>query len=624
MGLACLETVRFLRLASDLESARAALNSLVDVVERGGLALTRDDADQVGEHLAFADASLLRVRDILERDPLLAVLRSSPAMATQIDEARDLAAAAQTLTSQHGKVTGLLERYVEIRESSIGVNRIEGLVTLVASEQSSIKGIMDAIEEGHSKLAELPGRDLIPPLAAARDDLRSQSDRIAFVSEQGKALLTAVPSLFGVGTPKRYLVLALDNAELRPIGGLIAAFATITIADGRLRDLEFRDISAVDRPDQETYVSPPDPVKDHLLGEFTWQVADAGWWPDFDRSAHEARRLYALQTGDQDFDGVIAFTPDFVDALIGVVGPVQVPGTGITVRSGETYLRSLEETEIKNAGPSRKQFLADLASVVLRKVEELPPGGYPALVSALGGAIDRRQLQVLPDEAATRAAMIEVGAYTPFTFEAGSDRLAIMGANVAPVSKLHALLEIDHKLEVVINSDGSANERLVTTYFNRFGPNLPPEFAGVARSFFTGNLGTYERRYLPPDAEVLSVRSVGLDQHVTDPEAVELDSGTLAVGNYLFIKPGIVQLETIYRTPQVIQSSAGHGDESAYRLQFRKQAGRDHDGLVVHVVTPAGAKAIRWTQGGVVGEDFVTFSTTTSVDRAFEVIFTMP
>ena len=85
------------------------------------------------------------------------------------------------------------------------------------------------------------------------------------------------------------------------------------------------------------YVPPPVPLQDHLLGTFTWQVADAGWWPDFARSAGEARRLYAIETGDNNFDGVIAFTPDLVDALIGVTGPVEVPGTGITVGPGETY-----------------------------------------------------------------------------------------------------------------------------------------------------------------------------------------------------------------------------------------------------------------------------------------------
>ena len=84
----------------------------------------------------------------------------------------------------------------------------------------------------------------------------------------------------------------------------------------------FKDVLSIDRPDQKAYIQPPDALADHLLGPFTWQVADAGWWPDFATSVAEVRRLYKVETGEDDFQGVIAFTPELVDRLLGVVGPV--------------------------------------------------------------------------------------------------------------------------------------------------------------------------------------------------------------------------------------------------------------------------------------------------------------
>ena len=111
------------------------------------------------------------------------------------------------------------------------------------------------------------------------------------------------------------------------------------------------------------------------------------------------------------------------------------------------------------------------------RVELLQPGRYPALIGALAGAVDRRQIQILPDDPTARASMIQMGAYSPFTFSGGGDRLAIMGANVAPVSKLDALLDINHELAVALHPDGSADERLTSTYINRFGPDLPPDLA---------------------------------------------------------------------------------------------------------------------------------------------------
>jgi hypothetical protein len=579
------------------------------------------DVEAIGADLAQADASLLRARDVLEADPLLGFLRVIPALATQINGAARMTAAAQTLTSQHGAVAHLMQRFVEIRETSKGADRLARLITFAADERGSIDDVLKALEAASANLSGLADDDLVEPLAAARLDMLNDLDRFTTLAEHARPLLQAAPSLLGVGTPKRYLVVALDNAELRPIGGLIAAFATVTVSDGRFGTPTFRDIASVDRLDQKTYVSPPSPLQDHLLGAFTWQVADAGWWPDFDRSAGEARRLYAIETGDNKFDGVIGFTPDLVDALIGVTGPIAVPGTGITVGPGETYVRSLEQAEIKNTGVTRKRFLAELASALLPRVEQLSPDRYPALINALAGAVARRQIQILPDDATSRASMIQIGAYTPFIFNDGGDRLAIMGANVAPVSKLDALLDMNHGLEVALHPDGSADERLTTTYVNHFGPDLPPDLARVARSFSTGNLGTFERRYLPPQAEVLSVRSTGSATPVTDPETLEMESGSLAVGNYLFVKPGQVQLETTYHTPDVAQRGPVGW---VYRLQFRKQPGRDHDRLGVRVTLPDGARLTGWTAGGIATGSVVTFSTTTAIDQVFEVSFTMP
>jgi hypothetical protein len=615
------EAYRIIRVAFELQAARSAVRDAVSLGDRGGAAVTQADARAIGADLARADEGLSRAREVLDGDPLLGFLRLIPALATQINGAARMTAAAETLTSQHGAVAHLIERFVEIRGTSQGADRLARLAAFAAEERGSIDDVLNAVEEATADLSGLAHDDLVQPLAAARLDILNGLGPFTTFAADARPLLDAAPAMLGVGAPKRYLVLALDNAELRPIGGLIAAFATVTVDDGRFATPTFRDIASVDRLDQRTYVSPPSPLQDHLLGAFTWQVADAGWWPDFARNAAEARRLYAIETGDDNFDGVIGFTPDLVDALIGVTGPIAVPGTGITVRSGETYVRSLEESEITNTGVTRKRFLAALASAVLPRLEQLPFDRYPELIAALASAVAERQIQVLPDDPTSRASMIQIGAYTPFTFDDAGDRLAVMGANVAPVSKLDALLDMSHDLEITLHADRSADERLTTTYVNRFGPDLPPDLARVARSFSTGNLGTFDRRYLSPKAEVLSVRSSGLDTPITDPETLEMESGSLAVGNYLFVKPGRVQLETTYHTPDVVQ---GVPERWVYRLQFRKQPGRDHDQLVVRVTLPDGAAPAVWSAGATVSGSTVTFSATTARDHEFEVDFATP
>lgn len=56
---------------------------------------------------------------------------------------------------------------------------------------------------------------------------------------------------------------------------------------------------------------------------------------------------------------------------------------------------------------------------------------------------------------------------------------------------LDVLLRLDHSLDVQLAADGSATERLVTTYTNHHGPTLPLELAegagtGVERDGSSG------------------------------------------------------------------------------------------------------------------------------------------
>jgi hypothetical protein len=105
---------------------------------------------------------------------------------------------------------------------------------------------------------------------------------------------------------------------------------------------------------------------------------------------------------------------------------------------------------------------------------------------------------------------------------------------------------------------------------------MAPALERVRSTFFGGFLGSYSRRYLVPDAILTGVSSDDPDEPITDPDAVELESGSLAVGNYQIVDPGSVRLTTEYVAPGVAEPGAsGHG--FTYRLDFRKQAGRDKD-----------------------------------------------
>jgi hypothetical protein len=608
--------------ATDLQDGRARLTDALGIAESKGVALTRTDVAEIRRQLQAADSSLDRAARDLRSDPFLAWLRPIPILDRQFAAIDAMIGAADRLTSLHASFGDLLERVIAARDSGGGRERLAALARLAGEHRATVEGILGAFESADGLVRDIPDENLLGPVADARDVLAAHLDRLAPLMTAVRDGVAVVPSTLGIGGQKRYLVFALDNAEVRPVGGLIGAFATPRFRDGALADLTFRDIQSVDRRDQKEYVKPPGPLADHLLGRITWQVADAGWWPDFADSMREARRMYEIETGDADFQGTIAFTPDFVDALLEIVGPVEVPEAGITVHPGETYLVSLEQVEVLNRGEGRKQFLADLASRVLARLFSLPVERYPEVLAAMDVAADRRDLQIHLDDPAAQAVLTRAGWYTPFEFDESGDRLAIIEANVAPVSKLHALLDLNHELTVELRPDGSADERLITTYTNRFGQTLPPELERVRSTFGFGNLGSYQRRYIDPDADVQSVTSDAPDVPITGPDSLEPESGSLAVGNYQLVRPGTVHLETTYRTHDVVEFEGGDAaSRGTYRLQFRKQPGRNDDSLTVRVAVPDGTAPIAWSVGGEPDGDVVIFAVTTQTDHLFEVTY---
>lgn len=608
-------------LAGELQAARTDLLDSLAIVQERGLAIDAGDATEVADGLASADASLARADDQFADDPVIRLLGFLPVVGTQLSATDAMVDGARAVTAERERIAVLLDEFIDARDAGEGPERIASLARFLGSRQAEIGGVVAAVVRADATISRVGAEGLIGPVASAHETLTTRLTQVRPLIDAAQEAAPVLPGILGVGGERRYLMMALDNAEIRPIGGLIAAYATPRFTDGLLTDTTFHDIGDIDRADQAEYVTPPDPLIDHLLGATTtWQVADAGWWPDFADSAAEARRMFEIETGDANLQGAIAFTPEFVDSLLEIIGPVEVPEAGITVPAGETYLVSLEQVEVLNRGEGRKQFLADLASQVLDRLFALPPERYPQVIAALDDAGKRRHLQMIVDDPAEQELLTGMGWYTPFTFPEDGDRLAIMEANVNPVSKMNVLVDMEHELDVTLLPDGTAEERLVTRFTNRYGPELAPELERVRSTFLGGFLGSFHRRYLDPDAEIEEVSSDHPEVPITDPGYVEDEPGGLSVGNYQIIEPGTTTLTTTYFVPDIVIPGDGPGD-GTYRLHFFKQPGRDHDTVTVRVAVPEGTVPVSWSPGGSADDGVVTFTFTADFDRTLEVTF---
>ena len=96
---------------------------------------------------------------------------------------------------------------------------------------------------------------------------------------QGFSALTVAPQLLGMDRPRTYLVLALNEDELRPGGGFITGVGEIRVQAGKVITMTFRDSYAVDDFTQP-YPDPPEPMR-RYMGLDLLVLRDSNWSPDF-------------------------------------------------------------------------------------------------------------------------------------------------------------------------------------------------------------------------------------------------------------------------------------------------------------------------------------------------------
>ena len=299
-------------------------------------------------------------------------------------------------------------------------------------------------------------------------------ERYEPVLDAYRELDDVVPRMLGRGEPVRYLVLAQNPAELRPQGGYAGTIGVIGLRDGVIEELRFQDVYDLITPDLP-FVQAPDELVDHLLGEDqSWRLADAAWSPDFPTSAREAIAHYAIETGDEDIDGVIAITTFALDRLLEVVGPVTVDEYDVTVQPGDVTLTLLGATRgTPTDVEGRKDVLDALARQTMQRLLALPPQEWAPFVEALAD-IGRERMAVAwfdDDDVPTadrRERLVRAVRQEP------GDYVYVVESNMAPTSKYNLVVDRSDSLTVKVDEDGDALNSLRMDWQNRAGERGEP------------------------------------------------------------------------------------------------------------------------------------------------------
>ncbi|MCA1707273.1 MAG: DUF4012 domain-containing protein [Actinobacteria bacterium] len=387
----------FLKAALDLRAGKEAIDaarnqsSVADLID----ARPVDDLRRAQRRLTDARRRL--------GSGALAPVRALPVVGRQIRSLSALSEALATITAAGAEGVTRARSIVD-RTTAAGLGKALATRELAQVAFDTLS-LMDSVDLG-------PERGLLGPIARARDEIADELAGIRTGLRRGAAGGRALATL--LQGPRRYLVLAANNAEMRAGSGMFLQVGELETNDGALRLVNVRTVTE--------YPVPPEAValEGDVRDRWGWLHPNHDWRnlmlsPRFDIQAPLAARMWAA-AGHLPVDGVLALDPVAFSGVLQASGPVEVGGRAISATSvvGELvhdqYLRyTSEETE------ARREGLGELARAVF---DSLDRGGWSvaALARGMQPVIDGRHVlawSARPEDQADWAAAGLDGALQP-------------------------------------------------------------------------------------------------------------------------------------------------------------------------------------------------------------------
>lgn len=308
---------------------------------------------------------------------------------------------------------------------------------------------------------------LIPRLR----QLDAAAPKLSADLDAARALVAALPSLLGMSTPARYLLLNLDSDELRPTGGFPGNYAIVTLSGARLQGgIQLHDVYTLDCPRGCPYRPIP--------AEFAWMdvaptyfgLRDANLDPDYPASSRLLEQLLQDEGGPK-VDGVVSITPGLIKRILEITGSVTVAEYNRSVSSTDFqevihyyHLAGNHAIPGKPYGTSdRKVFDSILGTQLLHTVGTLPAERQRAVLRAALDAMATRDLQVYLNDTAAEGALAALGASGAVDTPDGGDSLLVVDANTG-VSYANADIAERIADVVALDAQGAATHETTITY----------------------------------------------------------------------------------------------------------------------------------------------------------------
>lgn len=516
-----------------------------------------------------------------------------------------------------------------VQSENFGMNRLGELLPTLTAAGPSLETAGLALERyarARAALAEAIPAEQLPWRV---QQLLALSDEWLPTARDGLRLAPYLPELLGANGPRRYLIMAQNEDEMRATGGFLTGAGVLVLDNGRITDLNFMDANQVDNWATRPYDFPPQPYYD-FMGLEMLLFRDANFWPNFPTSAQKAMDLFAYGQDAPPLDGAIAIDQEFLRLLVDATGPVPIPGSERTISAGN-LIETLRQARNIREGQSvvdwvqnRKAFLGGFALAILAKLETgFGEVDLPKLAGNMAGAAEQRHLSLYMRDSGLAAALAETGWDGRLPAAPPGDFVMAVDTNMG-YNKTNVLVE--RSLQYAVDLNSAAQGTLTIHYRHTGAPSAEPCYQGVAEEFEQATdyltladqcYWNYLRVYVPAGSQLVessrhtvpgSTLFSGRTWDAT-AQVVPEQPGLATFANFMLLPQGSEATAFFqYTLPAgVVETKDG---ALVYRLRVYKQPGTRPEALRIAVTLPAGTTLLETSLPAGMGNGQVVMETT--------------
>ncbi len=424
-----------------------------------------------------------------------------------------------------------------------------------------------------------------------------------------------IPKVLGFEKPQTYLVLFLNNTEIRPGGGFIGAYSVVRVDKGVPEILKVEGTEILDNyAPQENLPVPPQALVDYLEIK-KWAFRDSNWSPDFALSSLQSLDLFKKENGLEaaNIDGVIGITPTLMEEVLKISGPITVNGEEFNAGNFTEKLENEVEFGFADKGldfNQRKKVLVDLSHELMRKMKKDFLTNWSKYFALSQRMFNEKHILAYSTNPEMQKILMARDWAGEVKTQLG-DYLLWVDANMGAL-KTDKVMKKELSYSIAPATSSGKYIATVTMKYTNTG----------SFTKFTSRYRTYARIFVPQGSQLISVVGSMKKDKSSEPAPVEqgIEKDKQWFGTFISIEPRSVKELTwkFYLAPAAVKQI----EQGSYNLLVQKELGTIADALTLDLDFGKNiTAAIPSEESKNIGDQKYTVQTDLRTDRRFEVKF---